>query len=128
MTTELEHTGGEVENKGLKTGALGLASVTVVGVASTAPGYSLAASLGLVTAAVGLKAPAVMWISFIPMACIAAAFFYLNRADPDCGTNFTWVTRSMSPRTGWLGGGGPVEGGPLLHPRLRPPAPAGSAG
>jgi len=32
---------------------LGLASATVVGVASTAPGYSLAASLGLVTAGVG---------------------------------------------------------------------------
>ena len=34
------------------------------------------------------------------MGCIAAAFFYLNRADPDCGTNFTWVTRAMGPRTG----------------------------
>ncbi len=34
------------------------------------------------------------------MACIASAFFYLNRADPDCGTNFGWVTRAMGPRTG----------------------------
>ena len=82
-------TGGAVESKGLKAGALGLASATVIGVASTAPGYSLAASLGFVTAAVGFKAPAIMWISFLPMACIAAAFYYLNRADPDCGTNFT---------------------------------------
>ena len=47
MTTELGPSGGAVESKGLKTGALGLASATVVGVASTAPGYSLAASLGL---------------------------------------------------------------------------------
>ena len=31
-----------VEDKGLKTGALGLASSVVIGVASTAPGYSLA--------------------------------------------------------------------------------------
>lgn len=118
MTTELEHPGGAVENKGLKTGALGLASATVVGVASTAPGYSLAASLGFVTAAVGLKAPAVMWISFIPMACIAAAFFYLNRADPDCGTNFTWVTRSMSPRTGWLGGWSSMMADLIIMPSL----------
>src|SRR6478735_2888595 len=110
MTTELEHTDGTVENKGLKTGALG--------VASTAPGYSLAASLGLVTAAVGFKAPAVMWISFIPMACIAAAFFYLNRADPDCGTNFTWVTRSMSPRTGWLGGWSSMMADLIIMPSL----------
>ena len=97
-------TGGVTESKGLKAGALGLASATVVGVASTAPAYSLAASLGFVTFYVGTKAPAVMWIAFIPMACIAAAFFYLNRADPDCGTNFAWVTRSMGPRTGWMGG------------------------
>src|SRR6476659_7225556 len=118
MTTELDPSGGAVENKGLKTGALGLASATVVGVASTAPGYSLAASLGLVTAAVGFKAPALMWISLIPMACIAAAFFYLNRADTDCGTNFTWVTRSMSPRTGWLGGWSSMMADLIIMPSL----------
>ena len=35
-------------DKGLKTGALGFVSNVVIGVASTAPGYSLAATLGLV--------------------------------------------------------------------------------
>jgi hypothetical protein len=38
----------ERADKGLKSGALGLISSTVVGVASTAPAYSLAATLGLV--------------------------------------------------------------------------------
>src|SRR5689334_13856729 len=37
-------------DKGLKTDALGFVSNLVIGVASTAPGYSLAASLGLVVA------------------------------------------------------------------------------
>jgi amino acid transporter len=111
-------TGGAVESKGLKAGALGLASATVVGVASTAPAYSLAASLGFVTFYVGTKAPAIMWISFIPMACIAAAFFYLNRADPDCGTNFAWVTRSMGPRTGWLGGWSSMMADLIIMPNL----------
>ena len=110
--------GGAVESKGLKAGALGLASATVVGVASTAPAYSLAASLGFVTFYVGTKAPAVMWISFIPMACIAAAFFYLNRADPDCGTNFAWVTRAMGPRTGWLGGWSSLMADLIIMPSL----------
>ena len=106
MATDVgKPSGGQVESKGLKAGALGLVSATVVGVASAAPAYSLAATLGLVVAAgVGFKAPAIMWISFIPMGCIAAAFFYLNRADPDCGTNFTWVTRAIGPRWGWMGG------------------------
>ena len=28
----------------------------------------------------------------------------MNRADPDCGTSFAWVTRAMGPRLGWLTG------------------------
>ena len=38
--------GKAIGDKGLKGGALGLVSSTVVGVASTAPAYSLAATLG----------------------------------------------------------------------------------
>ncbi|MGZ4383652.1 MAG: amino acid transporter, partial [Gaiellaceae bacterium] len=72
--------------KGLKTNALGFVSSVVIGVASTAPGYSLAASLGLVVVAVGFASPAVMWVSFIPMLLVATSYYYLNRVDPDCGT------------------------------------------
>jgi hypothetical protein len=36
-----------VAGKGLKLGAIGLLSSIVIGVASTAPGYSLAATLGV---------------------------------------------------------------------------------
>src|SRR3954463_6759911 len=91
----------------LKTGALGFVSNLVIGVASTAPGYSLAATLGFIVAitGVGLQAPAVLLVSFIPMLLIAAAYYYMNRADPDCGTTFSWVTKAMGPRLGWLGGG-----------------------
>jgi amino acid transporter len=90
--------------KGLKAGALGAVSSVVIGVASTAPAYSLAASLGFVVAAVGLRAPAVMIVAFIPMLFIAAAYYYLNRVEPDCGTTFAWVTRAMGPHAGWMGG------------------------
>ena len=38
------------------------------------------------------------------MLLIAAAYYYMNKADPDCGTSFTWVTRAMGPRLGWLTG------------------------
>jgi amino acid transporter len=91
-------------DKGLKTGALGYLSNLVIGVASTAPGYSLAATLGFITAVVAFHAPAIMIVSFVPMLLIAAAYYYMNRADPDCGTSFTWVTRAMGPRLGWLTG------------------------
>lgn len=95
---------GQPGEKGLKGGALGFVSGVVIGVASTAPGYSLAASLGLVAVAVGFQAPAVMILAFIPMLFIAASYYYLNRADPDCGTTFSWVTRAMGPYAGWMGG------------------------
>ena len=94
----------EVADKGLKKDALGFVSSVVIGVASTAPGYSLAAVLALVVAAVGVQAPAVLILAFLPMLFIAASYYYMNRADPDCGTTFSWVTRAMGPWTGWIGG------------------------
>jgi amino acid transporter len=95
-----------VGDKGLKKDALGFVSSCVIGVASTAPGYSLAASLGFVVAitGVGLQAPAILLLAFVPMLLIASAYYYMNRADPDCGTTFSWVTRAMGPSLGWLGG------------------------
>ena len=45
-----------------------------------------------------------MWLAFLPMLCIAIAYYYMNRADPDCGTSFTWVTRAMGPHLGWMTG------------------------
>src|SRR3954467_10199206 len=94
------------EPASLKKDALGFVSSLVIGVASTAPGYSLAASLGLVVgvAGVGLQAPAVMLVAFVPMLLIASAYYYMNRADPACGTTFAWVTRAMGPSSGWIGG------------------------
>ena len=50
-------------------------------VASTAPGYSLAAALGLVVAAVGLAAPAIMWLAFVPLLLVATSYYYLDRVD-----------------------------------------------
>jgi len=92
--------------KGLKSDAISYASNIVIGVASTAPGYSLAASLGFVVAAVGLASPAVMWVSFIPMLLVATSYYYLNRADPDCGTTFSWGTKAFGPWVGWIAGWG----------------------
>jgi amino acid transporter len=95
-----------VMDKGLKKGAIGYISNIVIGVASTAPAYSLAATLGFVVAVkgVGTHAPAVLLVSFIPMLLVASAYKYFNRADPDAGTSFAWVTRALGPITGWMNG------------------------
>jgi amino acid transporter len=92
--------------KGLRSGTLGLISSVVIAVSSTAPAYSMAATLGLIVAVVGVRAPATLIVSFVPMLCIAFAFRELNKVDPDCGTTFTWSARAFGPRTGWMGGWG----------------------
>ena len=93
-------------DKGLRAGALGLISSVVIAVSSTAPAYSMAATLGLIVAVVGVHSPGTLIVSFLPMLCIAYAFRELNKADPDCGTTFTWTARAFGPRTGWMGGWG----------------------
>ena len=93
-------------DKGLRAGALGLVSSVVIAVSSTAPAYSMAATLGLIVAVVGVHSPGTLIVSFLPMLCIAYAFRELNKADPDCGITFTWAARAFGPRTGWMGGWG----------------------
>ncbi len=92
--------------KGLKANALGYASNLVIAVASTAPAYSLAATLGFIAAVagVGVHAPAVMIVSFIPILFVSVGYRFLNLADPDAGTTFAWTTRAFGPWVGWVNG------------------------
>jgi hypothetical protein len=76
----------EVSEHGLKEDAIGFRDALIISIASTAPAYSLAAVIGLVVVTVGVQAPAVLLASFIPMLFVATAFYYMNRADQDCGT------------------------------------------
>jgi amino acid transporter len=94
----------EAGEKGLKKNAIGFLDALAIGLDSTAPAYSLAAVIGSIVVAVGLAAPGNLLLAFVPMFFIAAAFYYMNRADQDCGTTFSWVTRAMGPWLGWIGG------------------------
>jgi amino acid transporter len=94
----------QVADKGLRSGALGLVSTTIIATASVAPAYSIAATLVFVVAVVGLQAPAVTVLAFVPMLLTSIGYSELNKADPDCGTTFTWATRAFGPKTGWAGG------------------------
>src|SRR3954453_3526523 len=94
----------QTPDKGLKRDALSYVSNVVIAVASVAPGYSLAATLGFVVAVAGLQSPAVFLAAFVPMLLIAFGYRYLNRADPDAGTTFAWAARAFGPATGWVGG------------------------
>ncbi len=105
-TADSQLHGSAPGEKGLKGGSLGLISSIVMGMASTAPAYSLASALGFVVATVALQSPVIMLLAFVPMYMIAVAYKELNEAEPDCGTTFTWATRAFGASWGWMGGWG----------------------
>ena len=116
-TTETAGSGGGT-GKGLAKGQLGLFGSTIMGLASTAPVYSLVATLGFVISAVGLQTPIAFILAFVPMFFIAFAYRELNRAVPDCGTTFTWATKAFGPWVGWLGGWGVAVAGIIVLANL----------
>ena len=108
VTTETESlTGSKGSPTGppqMKKNAISYVSNIVIGVASTAPAYSLAATVGffVLIIGVGVHSPAIIVVSFIPLFFIATAYKAMNEVDPDCGTTFSWVTRAISPSLGLL--------------------------
>jgi amino acid transporter len=93
-----------IKDKGLRAGSIGLFGATMIGLASTAPVFSLAATIGFVAVVAGDRAPACMLVAFVPMLFVAFAYRELNNVVPDCGTTFTWATKAFGPHIGWMGG------------------------
>ncbi|MFG1816106.1 APC family permease [Kribbella sp. NPDC049174] len=100
MTT----TGSRSRGRRLRRDALGLSSSTAIGIASTAPAYSLAVSVGLLAGYTGAAAPLVLAVSAVPVILVALCFRELNRAEPDCGTTFPWTEKAFGIGTGRMVG------------------------
>ena len=75
-----------------------------MGVAGTAPSFSIAASASILIAASGRFAPAIVLYCGLSMLGIALAFSRLNRDDPNAGASFIWVSRIFGPTMGFLSG------------------------
>ncbi|CAH0147763.1 MULTISPECIES: APC family permease [unclassified Arthrobacter] len=123
MSTETTTAGGPgapaaVPAKGLRAGILDLGDSVMLGLASTAPVYSLAATLGLIVAVNGNYTPLILLLGFVPVLFIAFAFRELNSAMPDCGTTFIWARRAFGPWAGWLGGWGVALAGVVVLANL----------
>ena len=52
----------------------------------------------------GYQLPIVFIIAVIPMYFVALAYKHLTDAAPDAGTVFTWGSKAIAPRVGWVGG------------------------
>src|SRR5712664_2390211 len=88
----------------LEPDALGLAQDTVIGMASSAPAGTMAATLASLTLVTAYGAGPVIVLTAVPMLVIANAYRRLNMWNANCGASFEWVGRSISPYLGFLTG------------------------
>lgn len=93
-----------LKTKGLKKGSISQSAAVTIGLAATAPAYSLTGALGHGAAHSGYQLPIVFILSVIPMFFVALSYKHLTTSAPDSGTVFTWGSKAIGPRFGWLGG------------------------
>lgn len=93
-----------LQSKGLKKGSVSLVGAVAIGLAGTAPAYSLTGALGHGAAEAGYQLPVVFIIAVVPMFFVALAYKHLTDAAPDAGTVFTWGSKAIRPHIGWIGG------------------------
>ena len=84
--------------------ALGLAQSAVMGVAGTAPSYSIAATMATLIGAVGVLAPASLLYCGLIMFGITFAYAHLNRVEADAGATYAWVSRIFNHTLGFFAG------------------------
>lgn len=94
----------EPVNIALEKNALGLMESTVMGVAGTAPVFSIAATSATLIAAVGLLAPASLLYCGLIMLGVTFAYMHLNRWDTNAGATYAWVSKVFGQLLGFLAG------------------------
>jgi amino acid transporter len=88
----------------LESGALGLAESVVMGVAGTAPAFSIAATTATLVAAVGvLSAGSLLYCGLI-MFGVTLSFMHLNRVITNAGATYAWVGQVFHPMLGFMAG------------------------
>lgn len=90
--------------KGLKKGSVSTTATVTIGLAATAPAYSLTGALGHGASESGYQLPIIFILSVIPMFFVALSYKNLTTSAPDSGTVFTWGSKALGPRFGWFGG------------------------
>jgi amino acid transporter len=84
--------------------SLGVVDGVAIAASSTAATTSIAIGMGTIATIVGLQAPALLLLAFLPVLGIATAYARLNRSEPNCGNGYVWVGRALGPWPGFLTG------------------------
>lgn len=92
------------QNTELSANSLGLAESVIMGVAGTAPAYSIAATTSLLFLAVGFQSIASLLYVGLIMFGVSLAFMHLNRINANAGASFVWVGEIFHPTLGFFVG------------------------
>ena len=88
----------------LKANSLSFFESLVMGVAGSAPGYTIAVTTAVLLAAAGPLSPGALVIFAIPMLGIAVAYKALNRRDASAGAAYQWTTAAFGKFLGFFSG------------------------
>jgi len=88
----------------LKKDTLGIFQSLIIGVAGSAPSFSISATMAALIAAVGVLAPASLLYCGLMMVGIVLAYMHLNAHRPNSGASFAWVTEIFGTSLGFFAG------------------------
>ena len=84
--------------------ALGLIHSLVIGVAGSAPSFSISATMVALIASVGVLAPASLLYNGLIIIGIVLAYMHLNALHPNSGASYAWVTEIFGESLGFFAG------------------------
>jgi len=88
----------------LRKDALGFLHSLALGIAGTAPSFSISATMATLIATVGLLAPASLLYCGLMMFGITVAYAKLNSVKSSAGAAYTWLGEIFSPAWGFFSG------------------------
>jgi amino acid transporter len=104
MSEVAEVAGSDATDDGLRHGVLGLFDSVIMGIAGSAPAYSIAGTATVLFVTVLYGGAAALLYCGICMFGIVFAFSYLSRDDSHAGAAYSWVRRAIHPVLGYLSG------------------------
>ena len=90
--------------EGLRKDTLGILHSVALGIAGTAPSFSISATMTTLIGAVGLLAPASLLYSGLLMLGITIAYAKLNSLRASAGAAYAWVGEIFNPALGFFSG------------------------
>lgn len=88
----------------LKAGSLSFVESLVMGVAGSAPGFTIAVTTAVLLGTAGTLSPGALLIFAVPMLGIATAYRALNKRQVNAGAAYRWTTVTFGKFLGFLSG------------------------